>query len=1198
MDSQSETTSNQNQEKKNNRNENDKNNRVHKKIKDIIISLISIIKFEYIIENKIQQSLLQNNEQKKKIISSKNKYYLINKDFISKYKNLFLYDKLYDYIYDKNEQEDINDSTEEKILNQFKDKFKYLLENKKDDILKLFQDSNIFLLESFQFNDNYETFYYYGNFEIINEMIYKLIKYIGKKYYNVIFNKNFHEINLIINEGKIIVHNPQWEYLLILNFKYNKNEELFEIEKILKYDNSDIALEQFNLMKNSYISEIIKIDYNKQNNIIYYNEKPIGKMLSLNFDFEEKKKKKKKVKTMFKQFANNNINNNDNNNNNLIKINNNIILTDNNDINKNNFKCYLKILFEFYKTNTFIKFNMDREIDNDKEYFILNKKWTDEFKDIFFYYKIESIFNENKYLIINKDQKYTIDEIINKVSNDIPEDIKIEFYNLNKEYITQRLSNINLFNIFEKNFSNYLYFEECGIINQNLLKLMKDNEIDIMSNLNKERIKNNKGIFMIGKGRIFINFNLKNNPSINIGKIKNDLFITEILIDCNNPEKIEKIKDSIKEEGYEYIKELLNKYQKIKLNNDTISLLIKENKLKEIIENKKKNLSKNIEILLFLSIHHQKNILRIKNQKLEKAFLININLLNKFSFDKIHNMINENKNIREIFYNNSNTNKILSGIINYLDLNILNEIDKLIKSINSEEIKDELFFYEMEDVKLSEEKMIKIINNLNNFIIINEAHLNSFKEVFIPKKNIPIINIIFGNKINIIKFNINEQNTTILGSFKKNENIFSLDFIIDFKEEEYLDDNLNEIITDYNSFKRKKILFFNNGNENNYVSPIYGDNEALIGYYYKYDKDLVNNDFSKYNYKKQLIKIIRLYTYYTFLKKKLNSSNENIMELSTDEYYLVNSNWLGKFKSAYDYDKISEKLNSSKNVQKIINEIFNDKDKDYKFIDKKKIFSIIQYLSPEIIEEFNLKNVKKTIKSLNIEPNIIPINYYNNSQEIKQLMIYNNFEILNKNIIELFSNSNNFNQKMSNCFIKDNYFIINFLTEININEKFISIIGSLDNNFIFKEKYALIYEKETYREKNIEKLKKSNLNKYLNGLNLLNNSQPITNRKYKIIGTIIKIEDNNYNSNNSPHNINNNIKINNFVSNDKTNNNSTLSIDNNIEEYNKENCNIKNNFKFSPHIGLTNIGATCYMNATLQCFCHIEKFINYFKYNI
>jgi ubiquitin C-terminal hydrolase len=42
---------------------------------------------------------------------------------------------------------------------------------------------------------------------------------------------------------------------------------------------------------------------------------------------------------------------------------------------------------------------------------------------------------------------------------------------------------------------------------------------------------------------------------------------------------------------------------------------------------------------------------------------------------------------------------------------------------------------------------------------------------------------------------------------------------------------------------------------------------------------------------------------------------------------------------------------------------------------------------------------------------------------------------------------------------------------------------------------------------------------------------------------------------------------------------------------------IMNHFSCLPLIGLENIGATCYMNATLQCFCHIQKFVEYFKYN-
>ena len=42
---------------------------------------------------------------------------------------------------------------------------------------------------------------------------------------------------------------------------------------------------------------------------------------------------------------------------------------------------------------------------------------------------------------------------------------------------------------------------------------------------------------------------------------------------------------------------------------------------------------------------------------------------------------------------------------------------------------------------------------------------------------------------------------------------------------------------------------------------------------------------------------------------------------------------------------------------------------------------------------------------------------------------------------------------------------------------------------------------------------------------------------------------------------------------------------------------IKTQFSSPPLIGLTNLNNTCYINATLQCLCNIENFVDYFKFN-
>ena len=150
---------------------------------------------------------------------------------------------------------------------------------------------------------------------------------------------------------------------------------------------------------------------------------------------------------------------------------------------------------------------------------------------------------------------------------------------------------------------------------------------------------------------------------------------------------------------------------------------------------------------------------------------------------------------------------------------------------------------------------------------------------------------------------------------------------------------------------------------------------------------------------------------------------------------------------------------------------------------------------------------------------------------------------------------------------------------------------------------------------------KGNLNNYLSNLKLHENSAPITDKNYKEIGTIIKYRNEtfNYNSNNLAINtkeikndINNNSSKATFINEPQyslkkeENDDKKIIVNepiNNDDEdeynldYQTDSHEIRDNFIYPPKIGLQNIDATCYMNATLQCFCHIEKFVNYFKYN-
>jgi hypothetical protein len=137
--------------------------------------------------------------------------------------------------------------------------------------------------------------------------------------------------------------------------------------------------------------------------------------------------------------------------------------------------------------------------------------------------------------------------------------------------------------------------------------------------------------------------------------------------------------------------------------------------------------------------------------------------------------------------------------------------------------------------------------------------------------------------------------------------------------------------------------------------------------------------------------------------------------------------------------------------------------------------------------------------------------------------MYDKFEILNINIIKDIFNKNILTNNFSEIIIINEFIMITFPYNFNQNNKYIAIIGTLNDDNIFLKKYILIFDK--IENKILNKIK-SDFNNYIKGLSFLNNSAPIIDEEFNILGTIVHFDENEtLNQNN---NINNNI-INNLI---------------------------------------------------------------------
>ena len=401
---------------------------------------------------------------------------------------------------------------------------------------------------------------------------------------------------------------------------------------------------------------------------------------------------------------------------------------------------------------------------------------------------------------------------------------------------------------------------------------------------------------------------------------------------------------------------------------------------------------------------------------------------------------------------------------------------------------------------------------------------------------------------------------------------------------------------DLNNYFQSNIIF-SQKDENDLISPIIYNN-SIIGKCYKCLSNMNNYSQSR-DYcvllEKDIFKeTIKLYYNYQKIYQSIKSNKSNI---KTESYFLVNEAFISAIKKELNFLEFYSYLNQGKVLFDNNINLFN-------------AITLFKGTSIEILKTYFGKNgINPINQHYNImEIGIIPIKYYNNNDIEKCIMIYNDFELIDEKTIELFVNINLIQNYLIKCIINEGKIMILYPKNFDQEKRSIVTIGKINDEFNYITEYVLVYDNASIRKQHIESIY-GNLNNFINNLHFVNHCQPIHDNNFNIVGTVID-----YAQYDSTSNINtpvSNPLPNNKVSNLQfpifnINQNDNIFSPNKISNIQNPNIiisnpKIKNDitkvYLYSPLIGLQNIGATCYMNATLQCFCHIAKFVNFFKYN-
>ena len=408
-----------------------------------------------------------------------------------------------------------------------------------------------------------------------------------------------------------------------------------------------------------------------------------------------------------------------------------------------------------------------------------------------------------------------------------------------------------------------------------------------------------------------------------------------------------------------------------------------------------------------------------------------------------------------------------------------------------------------------------IINEDKNKILLNERKLDdSFN--FLPKQEPKFINeasvarnhLKNNNKIKLISrdiiklvypdYNLNNNNNSIncyggnnrlIIEFEENESNLNSIFLIINPIESILQDNNALIISlkvpNNNREELYGELLFINLNLNEKKVENLKDSNVIIDNSQIFSKNNFSfgkNEIIQYNSQNSIKNILSIFIYIFYFEKSLSLLEENVFN-QNQNYYIINIEWLDKFKKYYDYNKIYNILKTQYDIHNI--EINYNNFEGHIFT----------------IQNLYFKNIHLKISG-QFETYVNINEIYPKKKTKQNIEFYQNNFLIHEKIIEMIYKYNYPNEKilikLKKIIVKnDNIYLFD---ECSIN------IGNLNEQYLFSPQYIFFYNQLRIMTEEKEKLFCLSIKDYIESRKCIENNyniQTLIEENNKAIGKLI-----------------------------------------------------------------------------------------------